>query len=287
MTHPGGVEGLCHVFAARFPTIGDVTLTGDIASEVDRLVWTIRDAVRARRANLEVGSALSPGTFNPLINLLSFPDRLSESFIRRRYIYRPENKLQAFFQELVDGEYLIAKNDGLIVSEQLAAIGDEIATEMSAACRGLWSEHEGAITRASAMARTVIDAGDIRDGLLQVATTSEESSDPYRRFWQRLSALRLLRNEAHVDAWRSQGLVPSEIEALTDAWAGTLMQAPVEYSERLRDLGYVADGIVTPAGIAARQHIEDATDAGVADAFAKIDAETFLMIIRSLPGPPD
>jgi hypothetical protein len=178
-------------------------------------------------------------------------------------------------------------DDRLVVSEQLGAIGDEIATEMSAACRGLWSEHEGAIARASAMARTVIDAGDNRDGLLQVATTSEESSDPCRRFWQRMSALRLLRNEAHVDAWRSQGLVPSEIEALTDGWAGTLMQAPVEYSERLLDLGYVTDGIVTPTGIAARQHIEDATDAGVADAFATIDAETFLMILGSMPGAPD
>lgn len=264
-----------------------MTLTGDIASEVDRLVWTIRDAVRARRADLEIGSALSPGTFNPLINLLSFRDHLSESFIRRRYIYRPENKLECFFQELVEGEYLIAKNDDLIVSEKLAAIGDEIAVEMSAACRALWSEHEGTVGRASAMARTVIDAGDIRDGLLQVATTSEESSEPYRRFWQRLSALRLLRNEAHVDAWRSHGLMPLEIEALTDAWAGTLMQAPVEYSNGLRDLGYVADGIVTPVGIAARQHIEDATDAGVADAFATIDTETLLMILRSLPGAPD
>ncbi|MFT7475331.1 MAG: hypothetical protein ACI81L_002269 [Verrucomicrobiales bacterium] len=272
---------------SRFPIIDAVTLTGDIASEVDRLVWTIRDAVRARRADLEFGSALSPGAFNPLINLLSFRDGLSESFIRRRYIYRPENKLEAFFGELTDGEYLIAKNDGLIVSERLAAIGDEIATEMSAACRGLWSEHEGAMARASAMARTAIDAGDIRDGLLQVATSSEESSDPYRRFWQRLSALRLLRNEAHVDAWRAHGLVPSEIEALTDAWAGSLMQAPVEYSAGLGDLGYVADDIVTPAGIAARQHIEDATDAGVADAFATIDAETLLMILRSLPGAPD
>lgn len=264
-----------------------MTLTGDIASEVDRLVWTIRDAVRARRTDLELGSALSPAAFNPLINLLSFQDHLSESFIRRRYIYRPEKKLEAFFQELVDGEYLIAKNDRLIVSEQLAAIGNEIATEMSAACRGLWSDHAGAIARASAMARTVIDAGGIRDGLLQVATTSEESADPYRRFWQRLSALRLLRNEAHVDAWRSHGLVPSEIEALTDAWAGSLMQAPVEYSERLRDRGYVTDGIVTRAGIAARQDIEDATDAGVADAFATIDAETFLTTLRSLPGTPD
>lgn len=269
------------------PTIDDMTLAGEIASEVDRLVWTIRDAVRARRTHLASGSALSAGAFNPLINLLSFPDRLSESFIRRRYIYRPQNKLEAFFHELVGGEYLIPHDDRLIVSEKLAAIGGEIATEMVHACRTLWSDEADAVARASAMARTVIDSGDLRDGLLQVATTSEESADPYRRFWQRLSALRLLRNEAHVDAWRSHGLEPSEIEALTDAWAGSLMQAPVEYSQKLRDLGYVANDVVTPEGIAARQRIEDATDAGVSAAFATIDAQEFLSTLRSLPGQPD
>lgn len=264
-----------------------MTLTRNIASEIDRLVWSVRDVVRANRADRPTNSAVSPAAFVLLINLLSFPDHLSEAFIRRRYIYRPQDQLDAILNELIDGGYLIPAGDQLIVSETLAGIADELAADMVAACRDLWSSHEDAVTLASAMARTVVDAGEVRDGLLQAAATSEESPDPFRQFWQRLSALRLLRNEAHVDAWRSLGLAPSDVEALTDAWAGTPVQAPVAYSDRLRELGYVEDNSVTPTGVAARQQLEDETDAGVASAFAAIDAEEFLKILRSLPGTPD
>lgn len=256
-----------------------------IAPEIDRLVWSVRDGVRAERGNLPVSAALSPTAFFPLINLLSFRDHLSESFIRRRYTYRPEAKLQAFFDELESGGYLTrVGDDRLDPTAKFEDVADEISATMSQICRSQWSTFEDLVGRGSDMSRAVMEAGTRRDVLLEVALISPESDEPYRRFWQRLSALRLIRNEAHVEAWRAEGLNPGEVEALTGAWSTPeLLQAPVVFTDRLVDLGYVVDGTVTEAGLAARQRIEDATNDGVVGAFSVIDTADFLDIVRTLP----
>ncbi|MFT7474243.1 MAG: hypothetical protein ACI81L_001168 [Verrucomicrobiales bacterium] len=254
-----------------------------IARQTDRLVWAVSDAVRAQREQLPACSAISAPTFGAGINLLYFQHDLTESLIRRRFIYRPENALKAFVDDLSDGEYFVRDGDRLIPTAQLRPVVDEVNLAVRSRGREFWHEHESEMVEASAMSRDVIDTGVDTDGLVAVAQEAAEPDDSYQCFWQRLSFLRLLRNEAHVNAWRPFELHPRDVEALTGAWAGTALQAPVDYSDDLVERGYVVDGSVTKDGLAARRAIEDATDDGVRAAFGVIDAARFLELVTLLP----
>lgn len=136
-----------------------VEVVAAIAPEVDRLVWAVRDRVRARRTEMPASATLSASAFNPLINLMSFPDQLSESFIRRRYTYRPDPALGAFFAELEDGGYLVRSGDRLVLTDRMEPIAGEIGSAIAEAGRGLWIAHRPQVEAASAMARRVMEAG--------------------------------------------------------------------------------------------------------------------------------
>ena len=254
-----------------------------LAPQIDRLVWAVSGLVKARYQELPASSALSARSFGTLLNVLMYPDDLSETFIRRRYAYRPPEVLKEFFEEIETGGYLDRDGDRLTPTPLLAPIIDEAGAALVAAGRQLWGEYGDDVKTASLMARQVMETGPVRDGLLQVALAADEADDRYHRFWQRLSGLRLLRNEAHVDAWRSFDLGPREVEALTAAWAGAEVQAPVVYSERLIERGLAENGAATAAGLAIRQQIEDATNEGVASAFAAVDNHRMLEILAALP----
>ena len=254
-----------------------------IARQIDRLVWAVSDGVRAQREQMETCSTISAPTFGAGINLLYFRDDLTESLIRRRFIYRPDAALQTFIDDLSSGELFVRDGDRLVPTARLSAVVEEVDLAVSLKGREFWHAHEADMLEASAMSRQVIDAGVDTDGLVAVAQAAAEPADAYQCFWQRLSFLRLLRNEAHVNAWKPFELQPRDVEALTGAWAGTALQAPATYSENLVDRGYVANGAVTSEGLAARQAIEDATDDGVRAAFGSIDAVRYLELVTLLP----
>jgi len=117
------------------------------------------------------------------------------------------------------------------------------------------------------------------------ALVAPESENCYQLLYQRLAALRLLRNEAHVRAWRAYGLAPGEVEVLTSAWAGSKTQGSSEPTASMVERGLAADGAVTKTGLEMREAIEDKTNAEVAAAFAVVDRDVFLSALRLLPGP--
>ena len=259
-----------------------------VAHEIDRLVWAVGDEARLRhqRHELPASDVLEPATFGPLLNLVPYIDNLTESFVRRRYIYRPSRTMDTFLATVVDRGYFGQDGDLLTPSPELAPIATEINATMRSISQELWSEHLATAQSASAVARTVLERSPIRDGLARTAVEAPEPADELHRLQQRLAGLRLLRNEAHVDAWRALGLLPTDVEALTSAWGGSMLQAPLVVSPRLGDLGFAQDGEVTSDGIAVRQQIEDQTDARVADVFSTIDLATFLDALNTLPGSP-
>lgn len=254
-----------------------------IAREIDRLVWAVGDKVRPQHETLPASAALAAPTFGALMNLIPFRDQLSVSLVRRRFIYRPERTMEAFLADVETGGYFERDGDQLIPTDLLAPIADEIGHAIDVVCREFWQPHEGSMLTASDMAREVLLAGEDSDGLVNVAQQAPEAKDPYHRFWQRLSGLRLIRNEAHVAAWRAFGLSPGDVEVLTSEWAGTDLQSPAVYSDNLIEHGYSKNEAVTAAGLGVRQQIEDATDEGVSSAFSVIDAPAFLELLVALP----
>lgn len=95
--------------------------------------------------------------------------------------------------------------------------------------------------------------------------------DPVGDMWRRSDRLREYRGDAHIAAWTSAGFDATEIGLLTELYWGLPMrtyartrawsEADFDAAEaRLVDRGLVADGAFTPAGRAAREAVERATD---------------------------
>ena len=260
-----------------------MSLLTEIAAEIDRPVWAVSGAVRDQHRDLPVASTLELGTFAPLINLLAFRDHMTEELIVRRYIYRGEAGMAGFMQNIVDADLFTREGSRLLPTDKLTGLANEVNDAVDRVCDQLWSGHEELTSPVSEMARSVLDAADDRHGMVAIAQNQDEASNPLHRLWARLTALRLVRNEAHVEAWQAAGLGAADVEVLTEAWAGTALQGEPTHSQNLIDLGFVSDGEVTQAGLEARSQIETATDDGVRAAYEAVDSREFLEHLGRLP----
>ncbi len=101
------------------------------------------------------------------------------------------------------------------------------------------------------------------------------SDDPLTAAWQLAERLREYRGDIHVAAWTSAGFDAVQIGLLTElyrgypprsyirvsAWSDTELDAA---AHRLAERGLIRHGAITDAGRAAREAIEETTDAGCA-----------------------
>lgn len=97
--------------------------------------------------------------------------------------------------------------------------------------------------------------------------------DPLGDAWRLADQLREFRGDVHVNAWGTAGFDATEIGLLSELYWGLPMRTYVRTrawsdadldaaEERLSSRGLVADGAFTEAGRAAREAVEEATDAG-------------------------
>lgn len=259
-----------------------------IAPEIDRLVWGVNGHARTLAdPDVFVAAGLPATAFGTLNNLVPFLDDLTESFARRRYLYRPAGVVDDFIEAAVAAGCWRREGDRLVATELLRPVRAHLEAITHTAAHHFWDGHDATVITASEQARAVLEASPARYGLARAAVAAPEPADPLHRFHLRLAGLRLLRNEAHVEAWRAHDLDPGEVEVLTAAWAGTEIQSGASDLSGLVQRGLVADGGVTEAGLAARQDIEDKTNAGVAPAFSVIDQQAFFEALRGLPPGPD
>ena len=256
-----------------------------LAPEIDRLVW----AVNGRAKNHEVDYAIlddvgmSAAAMDLFNNLVPFVDMLSEQFVLRRYIYRPAWVIRDFVEELVANGFFVRDGDRLVPTERVDVVVEELNQAARNAARHFWVDHRVTIEAAQGPVRRVLEASPERYGLAQAALAGRKPDDLFHRFHYRLAGLRLLRNEAHVEAWKAHDLTADEIETLTAAWAGTEPQTPLILASRLQRRGLVVDGQVTEAGLALREQIEAETNEGVASAFDSIDQRALYAALEALP----
>jgi len=248
-------------------------------------VW----AVNGRARNHEIDEAVIEGVGFPeaalglFNNLFPFVDMLSEHFILRRYIYRPPWAIHEFVEELVAKGFLERQDDRLEPTSRLSPVVEELDQATRYAARHYWIDHRVTVEAAQGPVRRVLEASPERYGLAQAALAGRKPDDLFHRFHYRLAGLRLLRNEAHVEAWQAQDLTADEIDTLTAAWAGTEAPTPLVLPKRLERRGLLADGKVTEAGLELRAQIEADTNAGVASAFSTIDQTALHAALVSLP----
>lgn len=265
-------------------------MTAEIAPQTDRLVWAVADRIRAQKANEELPGlqALSPMAVSRTINLVQFtsPD-IGEDFIRRRYVYASDEQITTYLDEMVRLGLFETAGGRLRPTDSLPPILEAFDRAIESSAQLHWQAHADVVDSVLPLARHVLEACPKPEMLVSAALTGPEADDDCQRLYQRLAALRLMRNEAHVRAWKARGLVPNEVEILTSAWAGSKIQSSAEPTESMIERGLVADGVVTDAGLDVRREIEDETNAGVAEAFAAVDQAALLAGLRQLPGPLD
>lgn len=253
-----------------------------IAPEIDRLVWAVNGRTKA---NLDLRGldmvGLSSAVVGLLSNLVPFLDDLTEAFVHRRYLYMDPVVVDSIVGDLVSAGVMTRHGAQLAPTPLMAPIRDEFIRSQHEAVHHFWDESE--VSDLSAMARRVLDASPAEYGMAQLARTVAEPDDHLQCFHQRLAALRLLRNESHVAAWRAHELEPADIEMLTSAFSGSDTQSPPTSTKRLVERGLAENGVVTAEGLTLRQSIEDETNAGVASSFAAIDSDAFLTQLAALP----
>jgi len=254
-----------------------------IAPEIDRLVWAVNFRARDHEVDYSVleDVGLSADAFGTLNNLVPFLDDLDEPLVYRRYTYRPPEVLAAFIEDIIAAGVVTKHGEQLVPTPIMAPVRADLLRAIRGAARHFWSAYD--VAEVSQMARTVLDASPAHYRLAQAGIKSPEPEDPHHRLHQRLAGLRLLRNESHVSAWKKHGLEPRDVEVLTATFSGTETQSSPTPTDLLIERGYVNNDLVTAEGLAVRQAIEDATNEGVAEAFATVDLHAFLAGLRELP----
>ncbi|MGI9605201.1 MAG: helix-turn-helix domain-containing protein [Acidimicrobiales bacterium] len=271
-------------------------MTAESAPETDRLVWavTVRVWTQHGAGELDLLPDWEPSEFGPLINLAPFLHRdVAESLVRRRYVYVSDTRLDAMVEHLCETGMVTRVDGRLHPTEALGSVREGIERACREASWWHWAEHIPMVERALSPARQVLEAWEPADVLTRAALELSEPEDEAERLFQRLTHLRLVRNEAHVRAWQAARLEPHEVEVLTGAWTGTNTvvrgggsHAPPDPTTEMTKRGLVADGEVTAAGLGLRQQIEDDTNAAVAPAYSVIDQKAFVNALRALPGTP-
>jgi hypothetical protein len=256
-----------------------------LAPEIDRLVWAVNFRARDHEVDLAIleKAGMDPSAFGTLNNLVPFVDVLTDEFVLRRYLYRPPQVLKSFIADMVDGGFFSRDGDHLRPTDRVQPILEELNTAVRNSARYFWVDYRDSVEAAAGPVRRILEASPERFDLAQAAISGPKPDDLFHRFHYRLSGLRLLRNEAHVEAWRRYDLTPGEIELLTAAWGGDETQTPVVMTDRLEERGLVAGGAVTAAGLKLRQTIEDETNVGVVSAFATVDQDSLYSVLVSLP----
>lgn len=256
-------------------------LARDIAVEVDRLVIAVHRRVMAtHRDHLTAlldglsdgGQPLDrPGYIYDVAEFIA-DGRCTDEVVRRRFIY-DEVGAATLVPQLVDRRLL--DPDGRAAPQLLTAATEMLALRARAA-DDLWLTD---LALADQGAATVLAAAE---GPLAMAfATLPKPEEPAARLHHLLTGVRYLRLDAHVDAWRSRGLRPAEVVALTIARDGDGVASP---PAGLIGRGWLdTDGQITDAGVEARLEIENGTNRRCGELIKTVaDPAAWLAALRCL-----
>lgn len=271
-----------------------MTFAARIAPEIDRLVLAVNtasgEASRPRIAELTARIGLdSPALLKHYAEFL-LADGISEELMVIRLPYQPA---EAVRERVATWKRLDLVVDGgggsLQATDPLVPLLEQILAERREIATGLWSRHD-------VLDDALAGAGEVIAGLpehfrLAVAHRRvPDPDDPCLRLHHRLTTLRYVRAQSHVEAWRGRGLERQEILALTSLWHGKVPDdGPVlaELAERgLVDLSAPA---LTEEGTQLREAIEEDTNRATEPVFAKLTAtqqQVFAEALTDLPGVP-
>jgi Helix-turn-helix family len=243
-----------------------------IAPEIDRIVLGVNAAIGSRYGD-EVGAAAAsigleaPG---PLIQFADFilGGALTVALRDTRFPYMAPGTIEAFFADL-ESRGKLALDDGAYEPDAATrAMLETLIRLRGSVAHELWSDIHDIVDSALELSSPARDV--ITDHFL-VASAHRALPEPEEeclRLHHRLTTLRYVRTQAHIDAWRERHMTPQQIVAMTRLWHGEQSDdrpALLALSER----GWVDEDLakLAPSGLAEREAIEADTNAGVEPVF--------------------
>ena len=209
---------------------------------------------------------------------------LSESILYMRLPYLPVADLRARFDAWRQLGLVTGPTDQMGASPELVPILETILDARAQAAGELWSD-----------APSFVSASELVEGVLALIPAGFELAtshlrlppppDPHLRLHHRLTTIRYARSQAHVRAWRSEGLDAEQASSMTLMWRGGQPEGSAGL-DALEARGLTEEGELTLAGRRLRQRIEEETNRSMRPVFELGDdhREGLLTALAGLPG---
>ena len=275
---------------------------GEMAREIDRLVIRGHQEAGQYPDKPEVVRNLTvmPALLNTVgVVLLRQP--LTRHDTQRIVFYTPPTIENALIDANIEGGILVEKDGELRLTEAGRAAAEGVVKLQEDAIAALWRDADEPLKEVDELATVVVRHGpaveppETPSNFPLFAAVVDRPTLP-ARVLRLITALRYWRSDAHRHAIGDAGLRPNEAHALNVLWdrhraverVGQGFGEPgTKGVATLEERGLAVDGVMTPNGLALRQHVEDATDRLTAPIYEGLDEAArnrLLVAIRALPG---
>lgn len=265
------------------------------APEIDRLVWSVNNAVAATHGSDvdEVASAQGLDSTDLLFHLGDFllAGVLTSSVAVLRLRYAPPLSVLQRLEDLQDGGFVELADGGLVATQSLRPVLDAMYGARASVAESLWQGQASEVRTVSGPAREVALAATEDHVVAAAHRALPEPSNDFARLHHRLITLRYVRQHDHAAAWQSRGLTPEAMSIMTALWHGDTPEVSAAVPPVLVERALVTDGPMqlTPLGRQLRNEIEEDTNRRAQENFEILDenqAEAVLTALRTLPGTP-
>lgn len=259
-------------------------LVAEIATQVDRLVWSVNDlasfvpdpivAAVIASSDEEMSRSISHFAVFWLEGPLELP--LAE----QRFPYDPPGRVSGHFTSLSVAGLLEETSAGWEPTLGFVPTLERVVSARREASAALWKSD--LLTCITLVERVTSSIGSDHPVAHRHAALSASDEPPLRLF-DRMTTLRYLRQHDHVESWSSHGMRADEMVALTGLVSGDAPEIP----DSLVDSGLVdASGSVTETGETLWREIESETNRRNAETWSTLDDEEQYRLLHALTELP-
>lgn len=260
-------------------------LVAEIATQVDRLVWSVNDlatftpdpvvAAVIASSDEEMSRSISHFAVFWLEGPLELP--LAE----QRFPYDPPGRVDGHFHSLSVAGLLEETSAGWEPTLGLVPTLERVVSARREASSSLWKND--LLTCIALVERVTSSIGSDHPVAHRHAALPASDEPPLRLF-DRMTTLRYIRQHDHVESWSAVGMRADEMVALTRLIGDDTLEVPDSLVER----GLVdASGSVTDSGTALWLEIESETNRRNAETWSPLDdveQRRLLGALTDLPG---
>ena len=260
----------------------------DVASEIDRLVLSVNEAVDNTRLFEAAGDRVVDWIVLSQLGDFLLAGVLTQEIATARSPYRPREVVRARIHDFLEQGLVEHRGPAFAATDELRPLIGALMDARADAAARLWRGHEDDVDEAS---RTGQKLGALVSDEHVVAAVDHRlpaPEDRYLRLHSHLVTLRYTRQHDHVEAWLAEGLTASEIVVMTALWNGEDV-APGEAVAQLVARGLASDDqpTLTDAGQRMRAEIEADTNERsqvILSALGENETAESLAVLRRLPG---